>query len=202
MSLILTILILTSSLSHATTANSIPDRVINPSENCQKISYFDEQTLPYGLDLGKKSIDLILISKAKRKIYLIENGQVLKKYPTTFGSGYKNGHKTQEGDGRTPEGIYKITNKNLQSQFYKSLGVSYPNSSDKAYAAKYKVNPGGSIMIHGMSNKLGSVANNSIAADLINSGNWTQGCIAVRNDYIDEIFSVIKVGTLVDICPL
>jgi murein L,D-transpeptidase YafK len=90
--------------------------------------------------------------------------------------------------------------KNSTSQFHKSLGVSYPNASDVAYAKKYNVQVGGDVMIHGMKNTVPLVGYETVA-NAVNMTDWTQGCMAVRNDQIDTVFPLVKVGTKIEVCP-
>jgi murein L,D-transpeptidase YafK len=100
------------------------------------------------------------------------------------------GHKTQQGDGRTPEGDYLLDWRNPNSRFHLSLHVSYPNSEDKAQAAARGVSPGGDIFIHGTP---------AIYAAL--GGNWTLGCIAVSNGDMDVIWKAVPDGTPISIKP-
>jgi len=175
----------------------IPAKPVTVPANCELIPTIDNMN-PTEIVDEKHPIDLILISKSKRKIYFMAQGQVIYAFTSAFGDGQ--GNKIHEGDERTPEGTYSVSSKNTQSEFHKSLGVSYPNSADRAYAQKYNVSPGGAIMIHGMSNKI-KLANNITVANAINLTDWTQGCVAVRNDQIDRIFPLIKIGTKIEICP-
>jgi murein L,D-transpeptidase YafK len=178
-------------------AQQIPAKPVIVPANCHLIPTIDHMQ-PSGIVDATHPIDLILISKSKRKIYFIGKNQVIYAFTSAFGDGL--GNKIEEGDGRTPEGTYQVSTKNTQSDFHKSLGVSYPNANDLAYAKKYKVSAGGDIMIHGMSNKI-SFANSITVATAINLTDWTQGCVAVRNDQIDAVFPHIKVGTKIEICP-
>ncbi len=93
------------------------------------------------------------------------------------------GHKTQEGDGRTPEGAYLIDRKNPNSRFHLSLGISYPNRNDIAQARARGVDPGGDIFIHGTPSRW------------IGQPDWTWGCIAVTNEEMDELYPMIDKGT-------
>jgi murein L,D-transpeptidase YafK len=146
--------------------------------------------------------DLILISKTERKLYLFNQGRLLKQYPVSFGFGYADGPKVQEGDGRTPEGVYKIESKRSKSNYHLALKVSYPNQADINNAQKLSVRPGGNILIHGFpSRPVDGLIPEEIQKvhALIN---WTQGCIAVTDQQIEEIYAHIQVGTSVEICPL
>ncbi len=178
-------------------AQQIPPKPVIVPANCQSIATIDNMK-PSEIVDATHPIDLILVSKTKRKIYFIRQNQVIFAFTSAFGDGI--GNKIEEGDGRTPEGTYHVSVKNTQSQFHKSLGVSYPNAADLAYAKKYKVSAGGDIMIHGMSNKI-SLANSITVATAINLTDWTQGCVAIRNDQIDAVFPYVKLGTKIEICP-
>src|SRR3989338_7741204 len=90
----------------------------------------------------------IQVHKAERKMYLLHDGKVLKTYDIGLGLAPE-GHKQFEGDVKTPEGTYYISHRNPKSRYHLSLGVSYPNEADMAFAAEADKSPGGDIMIHG-----------------------------------------------------
>ncbi len=138
--------------------------------------------------------DMVLVVKSESKLYLKKNGKLLKEYHAVFGENPK-GHKQQEGDERTPEGKYVLDYKKEDSSFYKSIHISYPNDDDLRRAKESGVNPGGFIMIHGQKNGLGWL---SFIAQRFN---WTDGCIAVSNSDMDEIWQTVDVGTPVEITP-
>lgn len=144
------------------------------------------------LTLKSSSVDRILVEKSKRRMQLYCGNNVVKTYKIALG---KNpiGHKEKQGDFKTPEGIYKITGKNPQSQFYKSLRISYPNQQDIICAKKNCVNPGGDIMVHGLNKKSAWIGKAHTNMD------WTHGCIAVSNEEIEEIYSLTKVGATIEI---
>jgi murein L,D-transpeptidase YafK len=121
----------------------------------------------------------------------MKEGKVLKRYHVSMGRN-RMGHKQQEGDYRTPEGIYCISEKNPQSQFYKSLRISYPNVQDVQQAMELGVPPGGDIMIHGIAPRY---------ANLGNPYEYTRGCIALANHEMDEVWSMIDPGTTIEIRP-
>ncbi len=124
----------------------------------------------------------IQVFKERRVMQFLHHSSLLKQY--NFDLGFNPvGHKTQEGDGRTPEGAYLINRKNPNSQFHLSLGISYPNASDVAQARARGVSPGGDIFIHGTPSRW------------IGQRDWTWGCIAVTNEEMDEIFPMISTGT-------
>ncbi|MBO9665598.1 MAG: L,D-transpeptidase family protein, partial [Bdellovibrio sp.] len=141
-------------------------------------------------------IDRIVINKQRRWMYILKEDVVIKAYRIALG---KNpiGAKQFAGDYKTPEGTYTIDGKNLQSEFYKSLHVSYPNAKDVAYARLHGRSPGGLIMIHGF--PVSPSAHRSVQ-QTHPTLDWTAGCIAVTDREIDEIFSLTKTGTTVEIC--
>jgi len=139
-------------------------------------------------------VDRIVIEKGKRTMSLLEGTKVVKSYKVALG-GRPEGAKERRGDHKTPEGVYVIDAKKSNSQFHKALHVSYPNEANRERAKKLGVNPGGDIEIHGLGAKWGWVGAAHRATD------WTDGCIAVTNEEIDEIYPLIKVNTPVEIKP-
>ncbi len=137
-------------------------------------------------------VDLVKVDKSERKLYLIDDGAVVKEYDVAFGSNPK-GHKQQEGDERTPEGTYTLDYKKEDSLFYRAMHVSYPNAQDLANAKHRGVSPGGFIMVHGQRNWLGWFA------PLTQRFNWTDGCIALTNSEMDEFMNLVQVGTEIQI---
>lgn len=138
--------------------------------------------------------DRVLVDKSDEKLYLLRNGQVFAEYSVAFGSN-PIGHKEQEGDGRTPEGQYLLDYKKADSAFHKAIHISYPNPADRQAAAAKGKDPGGLIMIHGQRNGFGWL---SIITQRFN---WTDGCIAVTNAEMDEIWDSIAVNTPIEIRP-
>jgi len=137
-------------------------------------------------------IGLVLVDKSEKKMYLISEGKRVKEYDVVFGAN-PIGHKQQEGDERTPEGKYILDYKKENSSFYKAIHISYPNKEDKDRAKKNGVNPGGLIMIHGQKNGFGWLS------WLMQWFNWTDGCIAVTNSEMEEIWELVKEGTPIEI---
>jgi murein L,D-transpeptidase YafK len=138
--------------------------------------------------------DRIVILKSERTLTLMHDGKPFKTYKVALG-GQPIGPKTQQGDHKTPEGTYTIDSRNLHSQYYKGLHVSYPSAQDAAQARKRGVSPGGAIMIHGLPNGMRWVGSAHLAHD------WTDGCIAVTDEEIDEIWKLVPNGTPVEIKP-
>ena len=143
---------------------------------------------------------------------LDKNNEVIKTYPVMIGRSLFPGPKVQEGDNKTPEGKYLLDWKNPKSKYYKSIHVSYPNAEDKKRAKKLGVSPGGDIMLHGFPNSfdliqdyidaigLGEAPEDAITAALPYV-NWTNGCIAVTNAEMEELFNEIKIPTTIEILP-
>lgn len=139
--------------------------------------------------------DAVLVKKSERALYLLREGRVLKQYKIMLGPRAK-GPKLMEGDERTPEGRYLLDRKNPNSRFYKSIRVSYPNEFDIERAQKFNVDPGNSIMIHGMKNSWNEKTKKQAL-----KFNWTDGCIAVADNDMDEIWDAVEVGTPIEILP-
>ena len=129
----------------------------------------------------------IVVNKSAGHMYLLHQEQVLRSYNIDLGFA-PTGPKRFEGDGKTPEGTYIIDRRNPNSAFHLSLGISYPNSNDVAYARARGKRPGGDIFIHGKPNKNKQLATGE---------NWTAGCIAVKNREIEEIYAMVKNGTVI-----
>jgi murein L,D-transpeptidase YafK len=138
--------------------------------------------------------DRIIVHKNARTMELTQAGQVIKSYKIALG-GEPVGAKTKQGDHRTPEGVYVINGRNAHSQFHRSLHISYPNAGDKERARKLGVAPGGDIYIHGLPNGYGFIGSAHRARD------WTNGCIAVTDQEIEEIWQLVDNGTPVEIRP-
>lgn len=134
--------------------------------------------------------DLVLVFKAERRLELRRGGRALRSYRISLG-GSPVGHKVQEGDERTPEGLYLLDWRNPDSRFYKSIHVSYPSEQDRERALSLGVDPGGMIMIHGFPNWYRP----GIADWVFTRRDWTRGCIAVRNDEMEEIWQAVDDGT-------
>ncbi len=138
--------------------------------------------------------DKVLVLKSKSKLYLQRNGDNFKEFHVVFGANPE-GHKQQEGDERTPEGNYWLDYKNKNSVAYKSIHISYPNAEDIKRAEELNVSPGGDIMIHGQLNGFGWFS------WFMQFFNWTDGCIAVTNSEIEEIWHAVNYGTPIEIRP-
>jgi murein L,D-transpeptidase YafK len=140
------------------------------------------------------AVDKIVVRKGERYMLLLHRGEILRSDRVALG-GDPLGHKRQRGDRRTPEGAYVIEGRNPQSRFHLSLRVSYPAPRDRRSAAARGVDPGGDIYIHGLPNGLGDASTALLTQD------WTDGCIAVSNPEIREIYGAVRDGTPILILP-
>lgn len=138
--------------------------------------------------------DRIVVRKAQRKMYLMRGDTVLRSYNVKLGLNPV-GHKERSGDFRTPEGRYKLTRRNPRSDFFLSIQVSYPNDDDMKHARRNGWDAGGSIMIHGLPNTL------KRPPDYYESRDWTDGCIAVTNSEMVEIWLLTPDNAPIEILP-
>lgn len=142
--------------------------------------------------LQQAPVDRIVVEKSQRRMMLLRDGVVVATYDIALGRN-PIGDKVREGDGRTPEGVYHIDMRNPGSAFYRSLRISYPSQADRARAAALQASPGGAIMIHGLPNGKGWLGRAHLETD------WTDGCIAVTNREMDEIWRAVSIGTIIEI---
>lgn len=138
--------------------------------------------------------DSIVIEKGARTLTLYAGGVPERTYHVALGKNPE-GDKLRAGDGRTPEGRFYIDARNAESQYHLALHLSYPDAAHRARARRQGVSAGGDIMIHGLPNGKGEVGAAHREFD------WTEGCIAVTNEEIEQIWAVARIGTVVDIRP-
>jgi murein L,D-transpeptidase YafK len=138
--------------------------------------------------------DRIVVVKSTHTLTLLNQGSVIKTYKIALGGNPK-GAKIRRGDHKTPEGEYILDHRNEHSQFYRSIHISYPNREDRARARKLGVSPGGDVMLHGLPNGYGWIGAGHRARD------WTDGCIAVTNEEMDEIWRAVPDRTVIEIRP-
>ena len=136
--------------------------------------------------------DKVVVLKSYRKLLLMRGDEVLKAYIVSLG-GNPVGPKIRQGDNKTPEGTYVLDRHNANSQYHRSIHISYPNADDLARARKLGVPPGGELFIHGLPNDFHGHSDGL--------GDWTEGCIAVTNAEIDEIWRAVADGTPIEIRP-
>ncbi|HEY8384644.1 MAG TPA: L,D-transpeptidase family protein [Porticoccaceae bacterium] len=141
--------------------------------------------------------DMVLVEKSARTIYLMQNGNIIRSYPIALGKNPE-GHKREAGDGRTPEGRYTLDWRNPNSRYYRAIHISYPNERDLEIARAENRDPGNLIMIHGSPSW---VPSSEWASQWLHKDDWTEGCIAVTNDVMDEIWELVKDGTPIEIRP-
>lgn len=135
-------------------------------------------------------ITRLQVRKSARQLDLIGTGQILKSYEIRLGR-RPFGPKRIAGDGKTPEGMYRIDRRNPASRYHLSLGISYPNRADVAAARALRKSPGGAIVIHGQPNGLQWTLQRD----------WTLGCIAMTNSDIEELWHLIPLGCPILITP-
>ncbi|NDV02706.1 L,D-transpeptidase family protein [Pseudoroseicyclus sp. CLL3-39] len=128
------------------------------------------------------AVTQLLAAKSQRRLYLLHYNKALAVYDFQLGF-TPQGHKQFEGDGRTPEGAYYINRRNPESRYHLSIGISYPNSADRAFAESMGRSPGGDIFIHGTPKEFDGKAD------------WTAGCIAVSDREIEDIYAMVNDGT-------
>lgn len=143
---------------------------------------------------GLARADFVLVEKSRHRMTLMYGGEPIRSYSVSLGRGGSD-PKQREGDGRTPEGRYVIDWRNPSSKFHLSLHVSYPNAHDRQNARRLGAAPGGSIMIHGTPNGW------EWAGPFINLVDWTDGCVAVSNAEMEEIWKAVPDGTPIEIRP-
>jgi murein L,D-transpeptidase YafK len=138
--------------------------------------------------------DEVVVLKSERRLELRRDGEVMRSFPIALG-GNPEGHKQQEGDQRTPEGRYFLDTRNPNSAFFLALRVSYPNGDDLRSARERGVDPGNNIMIHGLPNEPKHPSRQYLQSD------WTDGCIAVSNAAMIDIWLSVRDGTPIHILP-
>jgi murein L,D-transpeptidase YafK len=143
--------------------------------------------------LGQKKVDLIVINKSRHQLTLFSEGRLVREYEVSLGR--NPGRKSQRGDGKTPEGKYKVVSKVRNSKFHSALLLSYPNEDDLQRARELGVDPGSDIEIHGLENGLGWIGAAHKYVD------WTDGCIGMTDEEIDDVVSLVEVDTTVMIYP-
>ena len=138
--------------------------------------------------------DRVVVRKSERKLYLMNGEEVLRAYDIALGL-VPEGHKREEGDFKTPEGDYRLTNRRIDSDFFMAIQISYPNSADVAQALERGVSPGSHIMIHGQPGRP------KHPASYYRKFDWTDGCIAVSNSAMVDIWQLTAKNTPISILP-
>ena len=138
--------------------------------------------------------DRIVVLKGERRLLLMRDGEIMKSYWVALGRN-PTGHKVEQGDGRTPEGLYRIEERSEDSLYYRSMRISYPSGADRARAQELGVDPGGNILIHAVPDGFEPTGPGVRMID------WTNGCIAVTNADMDDIWTRVPDGVPVEIRP-
>lgn len=152
------------------------------------------------LEKGQK-VDFILVEKSKRKMTLYYNEEAVAVYKVSLGAKlpwifqHPAGQKMIEGDYKTPEGIYTIDSKVSRHRYHRKLHISYPTPSQKTAASKNGLNPGGQILIHGLS------PYNRVFGKFTKCIDWTAGCIALTNVEVEEVYEAVSIGCKIKITP-
>jgi murein L,D-transpeptidase YafK len=149
--------------------------------------FYPINKIPDGID-----IDKIVVFKSRHELLAYSNGKIIVSYKIALGKN-PTGNKHFAGDNRTPEGLYIINNKNPNSDFFKNLGISYPRQEDIDEAARFMKLAGGDIKIHGLKNGHGYLGKFHRWKD------WTNGCIALTNKEMEELYNHVKIGTPIEI---
>jgi murein L,D-transpeptidase YafK len=141
---------------------------------------------------GSGPVDMIVVDKSAHWMSVYRHGRIVREFRVALGRGGP-GPKQRQGDGKVPEGQYRITAHNPNSAFHLSLRIGYPTAQQVAAARRMGINPGGDIMIHGLPNEAGEVGSRHTTLD------WTEGCIAVANREIEWLYRTVLNGTPVRI---
>lgn len=138
--------------------------------------------------------DEVIIDKSDRKLYLLADQKILRTFDIALGL-RPEGDKKHEGDLRTPEGKYLLDTRNPNSDFFLSIHISYPNAEDRSEAAVLGESPGGAIMIHGQPNEP------SRSEMYYKTQDWTNGCIAISNSDMIDLWLMTDDNTPIEIRP-
>lgn len=141
------------------------------------------------------NVDYVLVRKKERLLYLYSGNEAVRVYPIALGK-QPLGHKQEEGDSRTPEGIYTLDWRNPNSRFFRSIHVSYPNINQLMAATEAGIDPGGEIMIHGQPSDWSERIKLTFKQQ-----DWTEGCIALENQDMIEVWNLVSDGTPIKIEP-
>lgn len=139
-------------------------------------------------------VDSICVVKHQREMLVFREDSLLKVYRIALGD-TPMGHKHFQGDERTPEGLYRINDRNPNSSCHKNLGISYPNNADRAYARSTGKPTGGDIKIHGLPNGQGYIGKAHVVSD------WTNGCVGITDEEVDELYKFVRLGSPILILP-
>jgi hypothetical protein len=178
------------------TAARVATTVVEPSSGADTLSGGEGQAVS-GLTIPIVTMpqaDEVIVHKGERRLYLMRHGQVLRSYRVALGLDPQ-GPKERAGDFRTPEGHYLLTRRNPRSDYFLSIQVSYPNEDDVRRAQREHMDPGGSIMVHGLPNTL------SHKPTYYSKSDWTDGCIALSDSDMVEVWLMTRDNTPIEILP-
>jgi murein L,D-transpeptidase YafK len=161
---------------------------------CALIVHVAPAAADHSLPTAHEQADSVLVVKSERKLYLLKAGRILRTFNVGLGL-QPVGPKQRSGDFRTPEGRYLLERRNVDSDYFLSIQVSYPNDDDRARARAQGVDPGGQIMIHGLPNEPRYDLKHYQGSD------WTDGCIAVSNSDMVDIWLMTRESTPIEIRP-
>lgn len=147
-----------------------------------------------GMSQVLQTADLVMVHKGERRLDLLRAGTVLRSYRIALGL-VPDGAKERSGDFRTPEGSYRLTRRNARSDYFLSIQVSYPSEEDRRRARRNGWDPGGAIMIHGLPNTLRHTP------EYYSNQDWTDGCIALSNSDMIELWMMTQSDTRIEIRP-
>lgn len=163
------------------------------TSNCELVKQLSSQPVLTLNPIATK-INHILVDKENHYMHLVQDGIVVRSYHLSLGF-QPSGAKEKEGDGKTPEGLYFVEAKKSDSRYHLAMRVSYPTPQQEVKALEEGYRPGGDIMIHGLPNDV-----RGAYKSLLPQVDWTQGCMAVTDSEIEEIYNLVEVGTWVEIC--
>jgi murein L,D-transpeptidase YafK len=169
-------------------ANALADEVLSSVATVPSLA-----TTPLH-EAGLPMADHLVVRKRERRLLLMRGDRILRSYKVALGL-QPEGHKERIGDNRTPEGKYRLERFNPRSDYFLSIQISYPNADDVQRARRHGVDPGGAIMIHGLPN------NPSRSLDYYSRFDWTEGCIAVANTDMVEIWLMTTTDLPIEILP-
>jgi len=182
-------------MSKRTTRSSNSDRPASPGRRLllhgMSMGVLAGGLLPLKARAAERA-DRVRVVKSQRRLYLLKGDRKIREFPVSLGL-EPSGHKRHEGDFRTPEGSYLLVDRNFDSDFFLSIQISYPNEEDLLHAREQGVDPGSYIMIHGLPNRLDRPLSYYETRD------WTNGCIAVNNAHMVEIWMLTDYMTPIEI---
>ena len=190
----LTLLVGTAVLTLVGSADSVRASVKSPTAVARPTAAATTDSAARSLFDPHIAVDSILVEKAARRLSLFQRGRLTKTYLVALGQ-QPVGDKLRRGDMRTPEGRFTIEARNPQSKYHRALRISYPDAAHRERARRLGVSPGGDIMIHGLPPRQAWVGAAHRDFD------WTEGCIALTNQEIEELWSAVPVGTPIHILP-